>query len=57
MTGSQAKVDEFSPKAKIIHIDIDPTSISKNVRVDLPVVGDCKFVLTDMLDGIKGEDA
>ena len=47
------KVDEFSPKAKIIHIDIDPTSISKNVRVDLPVVGDCKFVLTDMLDGIK----
>ncbi len=47
------KVDEFSPKAKIIHIDIDPTSISKNVRVDLPVVGDCKFVLTDMLDGLK----
>ena len=47
------KVDEFAPKAKIIHIDIDPTSISKNVRVDLPVVGDCKFVLTDMLDGIK----
>jgi acetolactate synthase-1/2/3 large subunit len=47
------KVDEFAPKAKIIHIDIDPTSISKNVRVDLPVVGDCKCVLTDMLDGIK----
>ena len=47
------KVDEFAPRAKIIHIDIDPTSISKNVRVDLPVVGDCKFVLTDMLDGIK----
>jgi acetolactate synthase I/II/III large subunit len=47
------KVDEFAPKAKIIHIDIDPTSISKNVRVDLPVVGDCKLVLADMLDGIK----
>jgi acetolactate synthase I/II/III large subunit len=43
------KIDEFSPKAKIIHIDIDPTSISKNVKVDLPVVGDCRSVLTDML--------
>ncbi len=43
------KVDEFAPRAKIIHIDIDPTSISKNVRVDLPVVGDCRGVLVDML--------
>jgi acetolactate synthase-1/2/3 large subunit len=43
------KVDEFAPRAKIIHIDIDPTSISKNVRVDLPVVGDCRGVLADML--------
>ncbi len=43
------KVDEFAPKAKIIHIDIDPTSISKNVQVDLPIVGDCKMVLQGML--------
>ncbi|MGO9147884.1 MAG: biosynthetic-type acetolactate synthase large subunit [Desulfomonilia bacterium] len=47
------KVDEFAPKAKIIHIDIDPTSISKNVRVDLPVVGDCKMVQADMLEDIQ----
>ena len=43
------KVDEFAPKAKIVHIDIDPTSISKNVQVDLPIVGDCKMVLQGML--------
>ena len=42
------KVDEFAPKAKIIHVDIDPTSISKNVKVDLPVVGDAKNVLARM---------
>jgi len=47
------KTDEFAPKAKIIHIDIDPTSISKNVRVDLPVVGDCGNVLSDMLEDLK----
>ncbi len=36
------KIDEFAPDAKIVHIDIDPTSISKNVRVDVPIVGDAK---------------
>ena len=51
------KVDEFAPKAKIIHIDIDPTSISKNVKVDLPVVGDCKMVLKGMLEQLNGRDA
>jgi acetolactate synthase-1/2/3 large subunit len=35
------KLDEFAPYAKIIHIDIDPSSISKNVSVDIPIVGDC----------------
>ncbi len=43
------KLDAFASKAKKIHIDIDPTSISKNVRVDIPIVGDCKRVLTTML--------
>ncbi len=47
------KIDEFAPKAKIIHIDIDPTSISKNVRVDIPVVGDCRGVLADMIEDIR----
>jgi acetolactate synthase-1/2/3 large subunit len=40
------KLDEFAPHAKIIHIDIDPTSISKNVSVDIPIVADCKHALT-----------
>ena len=39
------KIDEFAPSAKIIHIDIDPTSISKNVVVDIPIVGDAKNAL------------
>ncbi len=42
------KVSEFCPTAKIIHIDIDPTSIRKNIHVDIPIVGDCKRVLTEL---------
>ena len=43
------KLSTFAPHAKIIHIDVDPTSIKKNVRVDLPIVGDVKDVLTKMI--------
>ncbi|MEI9475573.1 MAG: biosynthetic-type acetolactate synthase large subunit [Deltaproteobacteria bacterium] len=50
------KTEAFVQNAKIIHIDIDPTSISKNVRVDLPIVGDCKRVLTKMLSLLEEED-
>jgi acetolactate synthase-1/2/3 large subunit len=39
------RVDAFAPHAEIIHIDIDPSSISKNVRVDIPIVADCKHAL------------
>lgn len=39
------KVELFAPEARIIHIDIDPTSIRKNVLVDIPIVGDCKDAL------------
>jgi len=42
------KLSEFAPKAKIVHIDIDPSSISKNVKVDIPIVADCKYALTAM---------
>ncbi|MDD5458297.1 MAG: biosynthetic-type acetolactate synthase large subunit [Phycisphaerae bacterium] len=42
------KVKTFAPHAKIIHIDIDPASISKNVNVDIPVVGDAKMILSEM---------
>jgi len=38
-------LDTFAPNAEIIHIDIDPTSISKNVKVDVPIVSDCKLAL------------
>jgi len=43
------KIATFAPHAKIIHIDIDPTSIKKNVRVDLPIVGDLKDVLQKLV--------
>jgi acetolactate synthase-1/2/3 large subunit len=42
------RLDKFAPDAKVIHIDIDPTSISKNVVVDIPIVADCKHALTAM---------
>ncbi|MBT1070474.1 biosynthetic-type acetolactate synthase large subunit [Pelotalea chapellei] len=42
------KIATFAPNAKIIHIDVDPTSIKKNVRVDLPIVGDVQDVLSKM---------
>ncbi|MCM8773952.1 MAG: biosynthetic-type acetolactate synthase large subunit [Candidatus Omnitrophica bacterium] len=44
------KVDAFAPEAKIIHIDIDPTSISKNIKVDVPIVGDAKNILGQLLE-------
>ena len=46
-------IAHFCPQAKIIHIDIDPSSISKNVRVDIPIVGSVKDVLNDMLRIIR----
>jgi len=42
------KISEFAKHAKIVHIDIDPTSIQKNVPVDIPVVADCKSFLTSL---------
>ena len=44
------KLAEFAPHAKIVHIDIDPSSISKNVVVDIPIVGDCKDTLRQLND-------
>jgi acetolactate synthase I/II/III large subunit len=49
------KIATFAPHAKIIHIDVDPTSIRKNVRVDLPIVGDTKDVLAKMIEALKGQ--
>ena len=47
------RVKDFAPEAKIIHIDIDPTSIRKSVHVDIPIVGDVKLVLTDLIKELK----
>ena len=47
------KIDEFAPQAKIIHIDVDPTSISKNIKVDIPVVGDAKNILTELIKHVS----
>ncbi len=44
------RIDAFAPSAKVIHIDIDPSSISKNVRVDIPVVGDARGILSDLTE-------
>jgi len=47
------KIDEFSPKSKKIHIDIDPSSINKNIKVDLPLVGDVARVLKALIKTFK----
>jgi acetolactate synthase-1/2/3 large subunit len=47
------KLSEFAPRAKIIHIDIDPSAISKNVKVDIPIVGDATNILTGLNKLIK----
>jgi acetolactate synthase-1/2/3 large subunit len=52
------RIVDFAPKAKtIIHIDIDPSSISKNVPVDVPIVGDIKNVLADMLKIVQSRES
>ncbi len=50
------KVDAFAPHAKVIHIDIDPASVSKNVEVDIPIVGDAKLVLKELNKFVKKPD-
>ncbi|MCZ7357689.1 MAG: acetolactate synthase large subunit [Candidatus Methanoperedens sp.] len=49
------KISAFAPNAKIIHIDIDPAEIGKNVRVDIPIVGDAKNILKALLKYVKQE--
>ena len=47
------KIDEFSPKSKKVHVDIDPSSINKNVKVDLPIIGDVTEVIASTIKTIK----
>ncbi len=50
ITGDTSK---FCPNAKVIHIDIDPAEISKNIHADIPIVGDVKNVLIELLKEVK----
>jgi acetolactate synthase-1/2/3 large subunit len=51
------RIETFAPHAKVIHIDIDPAEIGKNKRVDVPIVGDIKSVLTDVIAGLAKKNA
>ena len=51
------KIARFAPNADIIHIDVDPAAISKNVVVDVPVVGDAKRILTQLLEVVEAAEA
>ena len=51
------RLDAFAPNAKKIHIDIDPSSINKNVRVDIPIIGDVGHILEDMIKIWKSTQA
>jgi len=46
-------LEKFAPQAQIVHVDVDPSSVSKNVRAHLPVVGDAKMVMCQMLDCLR----
>ncbi len=50
-------LEKFCPTAKIVHVDIDPSSISKNVKVDVPIVGEVAVVLRSMLDVLQSSGA
>jgi acetolactate synthase-1/2/3 large subunit len=49
------RVDAFAPGAEVVHIDIDPSSISKNIKVHIPIVGDCKRVLARLVEAVREE--
>jgi len=51
------RLDAFSPGSKKIHIDIDPSSINKNVKVDLGIVGDCSHVLRQLIEAFGAKNA
>jgi acetolactate synthase-1/2/3 large subunit len=49
------KVSAFAPEAKIIHVDIDPAELGKVRRPDVPIVGDCKLVIEELVKAVKAE--
>jgi acetolactate synthase-1/2/3 large subunit len=51
------QLSSFAPHAAVVHADIDPAEISKNRRADVPIVGDCKEVIIDLLEAVRAERA
>jgi acetolactate synthase-1/2/3 large subunit len=51
------KVDLFAPQAEIVHVDVDPSSISKNIKVHVPIVGDARRVLVRLTEALREEGA
>jgi acetolactate synthase I/II/III large subunit len=49
------KLDTFAPRAAVVHADIDPAEISKNRRADVPIVGDCREVITELIAAVSAE--
>ncbi len=49
------QLSTFAPGAKVIHADVDPAEISKNRTADVPIVGDCKDVITDLIDAVRAD--
>jgi acetolactate synthase-1/2/3 large subunit len=49
------QLSTFAPHATVVHADIDPAEISKNRRADVPIVGDCKEVITELIDAVRAE--
>ena len=50
------KIEAFAPEAKVIHVDVDPAEVGKNVTVDIPIVGDAHWVLSALLGELKKHD-
>jgi acetolactate synthase I/II/III large subunit len=49
-------IEKFCPYAKIVHVDVDPASISKNVKVDIPIVGQVESVLREMIRELEDDE-
>ncbi len=49
------QLDSFAPDAKVIHADIDPAEIGKNRHADVPIVGDCREVITELIEAIRDD--
>ncbi|MGW9308304.1 acetolactate synthase large subunit [Saccharomonospora azurea] len=51
------RLESFAPDAQVVHADIDPAEISKNRKADVPIVGDCAEIITELIDAVKAETA